>query len=510
MHRTPALILILTMALPAVAAEPKFDPEARARTIAPLVDNQTLAVVHLDLSRIDVERLATKAKEIGKLEAEELDRYRKPLEEWLTAFRRAGGKDLYAVLSLSGLPTSPLVFVPLEAKADAQAVAKLLSNLGLTESEVRDRGVFAGKPHTMARFRTTDAPKPNPEVERAKLTMLSKAFDAAGDSTAQIILTLTPELRRALEEAMPALPKEIGGGSTKSVTRGLLWIAVGLDLTPSFSLRVVIQAADADSAKSLRGLINSVLTHLARKKELRALFSDVDKIINLLIPTVAGDRLSLNLDEKQLTPILQPAAALQRAAGDRRRTEDSLRRIASALHNFHNDHKTLPAAYSQDNQGKPLLSWRVHLLPYLGEDKLYKEFKLNEPWDSEHNKKLIERMPAIYASHNRKLNEVGMTVYLAPIHESAVWTGGKPIRLVDIKDGSSNTVLLVPVADEHAVIWTKPEDWKLDLQQPTKGLRRDDAGNIPVLIVDGAIRWLSEKLESKIWRAAFTRSGSEV
>src|SRR5262249_19374530 len=56
--------------------------------------------------------------------------------------------------------------------------------------------------------------------------------------------------------------------------------------------------------------------------------------------------------------------------------------------------ESLPPAASYDLQGKGLQSWRVHLLPFLGEDKLYKEFRLNEPWDSDHNKKLLSRMPA--------------------------------------------------------------------------------------------------------------------
>ena len=48
---------------------------------------------------------------------------------------------------------------------------------------------------------------------------------------------------------------------------------------------------------------------------------------------------------------------------------------------------------SENKAVKPLLSWRVAILPYIGEEKLHKEFKLDQPWDSEHNLKLLSKMP---------------------------------------------------------------------------------------------------------------------
>ena len=74
-------------------------------------------------------------------------------------------------------------------------------------------------------------------------------------------------------------------------------------------------------------------------------------------------------------------------------------KIGVELHRYHDAHgKKLPASAIRDRAGKPLLSWRVALLPHLGQDALYKQFKLDEPWDSEHNRKLIPRMPAVFNS----------------------------------------------------------------------------------------------------------------
>src|SRR3712207_2423045 len=94
------------------------------------------------------------------------------------------------------------------------------------------------------------------------------------------------------------------------------------------------------------------------------------------------------------------------------------------MHNYHDAHGHLPAVANFDPRGRPLLSWRVHLLPFLNEEKLYKEFHLDEPWDSEHNKKLIPRMPRVYQGPNRGLNAAGKTIYLAPVGEAAAFPGG--------------------------------------------------------------------------------------
>src|SRR5262249_57143177 len=108
---------------------------------------------------------------------------------------------------------------------------------------------------------------------------------------------------------------------------------------------------------------------------------------------------------------------------------------------------------------KPLLSWRVHLLPFLGQNELYKEFHLDEPGDSEHNRKLLARMPDVYRSFNVRLKRTGKTVFVLPVGPQTAFPGGpKATRIVELVDGTSNTVLVVTADDVHPVPWTKPED----------------------------------------------------
>src|SRR5882672_4340583 len=70
---------------------------------------------------------------------------------------------------------------------------------------------------------------------------------------------------------------------------------------------------------------------------------------------------------------------------------NDLKQLALAMHNYHSAYGQLPPAAVRDKNGKLLLSWRVLILPYIEQDNLFKEFKLEEPWDSDHNKKLIAK-----------------------------------------------------------------------------------------------------------------------
>jgi hypothetical protein len=137
--------------------------------------------------------------------------------------------------------------------------------------------------------------------------------------------------------------------------------------------------------------------------------------------------------------------------------------VGVAISEYHDLHAHLPPgdekAY-RDANGQPFLSWRVHLLPHIGQRKLYEEFHLDEPWDSPHNKALLPRMPGDFALAE-DLAE-GMTDIIAPSGPMAVFGQTKPLSLENIKDGEENTVLCVEAAPDHVVPWTRPDDFVFD------------------------------------------------
>ncbi len=161
--------------------------------------------------------------------------------------------------------------------------------------------------------------------------------------------------------------------------------------------------------------------------------------------------------------LLLPAVQASRAAARRMQSTNNLKQIGLALHNYESVYRRFPEAYSKDENGKPLLSWRVHILPFIEQANLYEQFHLDEPWDSEHNIKLLDQMPLVYLSP-QSAAEAGMTVYLGNGGEKGVLNSnpenkGKIMqgtRFGDIIDGTSNTILAIEASDEAAVPWTKP------------------------------------------------------
>jgi prepilin-type processing-associated H-X9-DG protein len=190
---------------------------------------------------------------------------------------------------------------------------------------------------------------------------------------------------------------------------------------------------------------------------------------------------------------------------------NNMKQILLAMHNYHDVYGRLPAIANFNKEGKPLLSWRVHLLPYLEQEALYKEFHLDEPWDSPHNKELVRHIPSIYRCPDQRPLSLE-TSYQVPIGQATMFSGGpKGLRIpADVPDGTSNTIMLVETDDDHAVPWTKPNDWKYDPDKPAAGLGRRHPGGLVIGFADGHSAFLREGNSPKFWQALFTRAGGEL
>jgi len=156
-----------------------------------------------------------------------------------------------------------------------------------------------------------------------------------------------------------------------------------------------------------------------------------------------------------------------------------------------------------DKQGKPLLSWRVALLPYVEQDNLYKQFKLDEPWDSEHNKKLLAIMPKIYApARGKKTREPYSTYYRVFTGKDALFApnGKNRFTIGNVPDGTSNTIAVVEAGE--AVPWTKPEGLEYDAKKPLPKLGGQFRNGFLVLMLDGSVRVVSRKVSEPTLRNA--------
>jgi len=255
----------------------------------------------------------------------------------------------------------------------------------------------------------------------------------------------------------------------------------------------------------------------------------------------ADDRVSLEFDLKgrqtQFAVAIAKAIGEARDAGKAAQSMNNLRQLALAIHLYHDTyghfplHATYPREIKRDKRGAdtspPLLSWRVQLLPYIEQASLYSQFRQDEPWDSEHNKKLIAKMPDVFKSPQRGLGE-GKTCYVVPISNDRRYTSifpsrhltgddprapsmrPYPQRFASVVDGTSNTIMIVEAPPEKAVIWTKPDDWEVDIKDPKKGLFGAWKGFALAALADGSVQRVKEDVPVDTLRRAIGRADGEV
>lgn len=186
--------------------------------------------------------------------------------------------------------------------------------------------------------------------------------------------------------------------------------------------------------------------------------------------------------------------------------QNSMRQIGLALHNYASDYNKFPENITSKD-GKPLLSWRVLLLPYLEQDALFKQLKLDEPWDSEHNKALISKMPKVF-SVDDKTEKNHTTAWQRWSGVGTAFEPNKKLFFNDVTDGTSNTIFLAEA--EETVPWTKPADLEFDANKPLPKLGTRFGNEHQLVMFDGSSRsWPATAKEATL-KAFITRAGGEV
>jgi Protein of unknown function (DUF1559) len=213
-----------------------------------------------------------------------------------------------------------------------------------------------------------------------------------------------------------------------------------------------------------------------------------------------------------------------REASARSASLNNFKQIALAMNSYaENNGDRLPPTASRDKDGRPLLSWRVLLLPYVEEGNLYKQFHLDEPWDSPHNLTLLPRRPRVYSvpAYDDTAKPPGMTLYQAFTgRDTAFEITAGPRLLKDFPKGASSTILIVEAGD--AVPWTKPQDIEYDAERPLpklgglytgpsrfRVLPSSRRAGVHVALADGSARFVEASLPEHAWRWAISRTTKE-
>lgn len=294
-------------------------------------------------------------------------------------------------------------------------------------------------------------------------------------------------------------------------------------------LTVKVESDDQQSAQQIFGLVNGGFQVLkgqalnAVSQEGSGIPEDVVGVLSELLDSVVieTDESTVSLDlpkiesPEKLLADLKPATIDLfngiRAGRERAREMqklNSIRQMGLAMHNYHDVYNGFTSWNTpqgpKNNQG---LSWRVYMLPFLEQADLYQQFNLDEPWDSEHNKTLIEKMPDIFKSAG--VEDPGKTSFHVFLGENTPLGDDEPRKIRDIHDGTSNTIMIVQAGADKAEIWTKPSGLEYDPEDPKKCLG-EIGETLMILLCDGSARFISSDIADVTLRRLIERADGEV
>ncbi len=205
------------------------------------------------------------------------------------------------------------------------------------------------------------------------------------------------------------------------------------------------------------------------------------------------------------------ATGRNREAALRPRSVENMKTIALALRDYHAAHGSFPPAALLKPGGKATFSWRVAILPYLGQKKLYDQYRFDEPWDSPHNRELLEKVPTVFRAPGAEASSTA-TSYFVLSGPQTIFSDKEGTALDAIRDGAPTTILFVEV--KRPIPWTKPEDIPYSAEKPLPELGGyydtcAGKGAFHAAFADGSVRLISGTMDEVVLRALISKAGGE-
>jgi Protein of unknown function (DUF1559) len=558
MARAFVFSLLIGCAISANSADSRAEDQApnpaADAAIAPFVGDQTIVVAVIDLAAL---RQSTVLKPLIDL-ADILHPFSNQLRPGIKLVLDEGPHTAYLIVTWSdllelfgsekqsqiGIVTPAVLVLPEASKELVSKINKLIA--GPTSAKTPPAGEPAagswvcreiGPSAVLGDRRLLDrlaSQKPTPRPEFAA------GFEATRGGSIQIVVAPPASFSRAAKEILRT-PTPGANTPLGEYLAGVRSATLAVDLADNHAkAQFSVQTDNAAEASRLAEFLNHLSAEVSPK--LYWLLGGVapirpdHRVIPLPPSQIDGNRLGWTLDETapgQFAQWVERSIVTHRA----RVNSNHFQQIGLALLNYHDVHKYFPDRAIRDADGKPLLSWRVKMLPYMDGAALFNQFHHDEPWDSPHNRKLIDQMPNDFRivggvdsgpGRTRLLALVGKDLAFAPdpnmvpeeFKPPAGESGGKnlpaykrpvpgfPLRA--FSDGASKTIIVVEAAPDRAVIWTKPDDLEVDLTDPKQGIT-DGKADFFALFADGrTVEELKGSIDSKALRAMFTRNAGDT
>jgi prepilin-type processing-associated H-X9-DG protein len=320
--------------------------------------------------------------------------------------------------------------------------------------------------------------------------------------------------------AKPNPGTEMAAGFAKPMVDGQQSMLLRIDAKDGVKATIEAEYSTPELATTAGKTAEAALTLLGNfvRSAAAGVPKDDSKSAPLKLAKTALDSMKVRIDgakvavngqvaSSELTASLAAAMEHMQTDSARMAGANNLKQIGLAIHNYAAVHNKLPAAAAPEGDGKFPVSWRVRILPYIDQDALYRQYKMDEPWDSEHNKKLLGKMPVTY--RNPVKPSATETPYQVLVGDNTIFPAAGGVGFMDIVDGTSNTILAIETGAQ--VPWTKPEDVKFPF--PVQG--KPDFGGLHeggynVLMGDGSVQFFSKHLDPKALHSFITRNGGEV
>jgi hypothetical protein len=182
--------------------------------------------------------------------------------------------------------------------------------------------------------------------------------------------------------------------------------------------------------------------------------------------------------------------------------------IQLALHQYHDEHGCFPPAVAYGPDGKPWRSWRTLILPYCGSGPRQLDYRFDEPWDSEHDRRFANELHAWHCG-NDPSTDPSTASFLAVVGDHTMWPPHGTTTRFDAKDGTDRTALIVEVFDS-GVLWTAPRDLRFDEMAFTVGVKngrgiRGAGGGAHIALVDGSVGSVSSEAPPELIRSILLR-----
>ncbi len=537
------------------AAEPQPNAQAAVSPLAgmirPLVDDQTILIAHFDLEKFDFDRMlqsilffVEESIKGNQWDAAVLTQLRGRLQQNFNytfrdfrkmrerLIRDAGVKDLFVVYYKETAPSSTFVIAsPSREKTPEQREA--FSRIMRTVFPIvfEDRGMMiCTRSNSLSQQEKTEQKiraKTKDLVPR-EAPFLDTAFGEHGGAAATFF-GFPNEGKSDYLNAIPPgfqLPPLMRTLFEKSATLGQC-VSLGVSFQDP-GIDVVIQTASAQDASTvlaeIRKAFEQVLNNIVNNPSLSAVASQqasetVRNLSKQFFPTLRGSELFLRLDSSKVSAmeeIVNPFIVVLPNAmqpGWGHQCSNNLKTLAEAVLKYRDAKGAYPPAWTADASGTPLQSWRVLILPYLDEEELYSQIRLQEPWNSEHNRQFHSRMPMVFRCPASIAATDSTTTYAMIVGPGAFPEGPTALKPEEITDSLSSSILL---AERRLPVgWMKPEELTLDNVLKGINTNRGIGSNHPtrganVVFFDGSVRFINETITENVLKAAATSHGGEL